>query len=525
MRQRSVMRHNFAQVPQMRMQRSMFDRSHGYKTGMNAGFLVPIYCDEALPGDTFNMKANGFGRMATPVYPVMDNIHLETFFFAVPVRLIWQNFKRFMGEQTSPGDTTDYTVPQVTYNGITETSLPDYMGLPLTATQISFNALHTRAYNLIFNEWFRPQDLVASVPVDTDDGPDDGSNYVLARRAKRADYFTRALPFLQKGDEVTVPLGSLAPVIGIGYRESGTTPQTGVSPNVIEADSTSSTNYAHWDDFDKALTWIGDVDDATKQPQIYADLAQSTGVSINTFRFAASIQRLLERDARGGTRYTELVRNHFGVTSPDARQQRPEYLGGGNSYINMHSVPQTGSTDATTPQGNLAAYATFSTKPHGFTHSFTEHCVVIGLANIRADITYQNGIDRMWSRRTRYDYYWPDLSELGEQAIANREIFYSGTAVDDEVFGYIPRYDEYRSKQSKITGTLRSTAAAPLDAWHLSQQFTQTPALNAEFIRDDPPIDRVVAVTDEPHFICDWYFDLKCARPMPMFGVPGMDRF
>ena len=531
-RRKSVMVHSFAQIPNATIPRSQFNRSHGYKTAFNSGYLVPIYVDECLPGDTFNLKMHAFARMATPITPVMDNVFLETFFFAVPLRLVWSNFKKFMGEQATPASSISYVCPTITspVNGWTVGSLSDYLGLPTvgqvaggnTTTSVSF---WHRAYNLIWNEWFRDENIQDSVTVDTGDGPDTAANYVLLRRGKRHDYFTTALPWPQKGSTaVSLPLAGNAPITGIGVKdgisgfgsEAGVN-ETGTTTGITYTNAGLTTNVATW-----AIKTAGAGPDT--QPQIYANLSAVTAATINQLRQSIATQQLLERDARGGTRYTEIIRSHFGVTSPDARLQRPEYLGGGVSMVNFHPVQQNSPTSGSNALGQLAAFATAGVSGHGFVKSFTAHCVLIGLANVRADLNYQQGQDKMFDRSTRYDFYWPTFANLGEQTVLNKEIYADGSANDAVVFGYQERYAEYRYKPSKITGIMRSTAASTVDVWHLAQKFTAAPTLNTTFISDTPPISRVMAVSSQPEFIFDAYFDLKCARPMPVYSVPGLTR-
>jgi hypothetical protein len=511
----SVMGHDFSRVPKAEIQRSSFNRSHGLKTTFDAGYLVPIFVDEALPGDTFNLNMTGFGRLATPLTPFMDNLHFETFFFAVPNRLIWDNWQKFNGEQVNPGDSTDYLVPTVTSpsGGFTNSSLYDYMGLPTEVAGLEINNLHARAYNLIYNEWFRDQNLQDSVVVDKDDGPDNPSDYVLLKRGKRHDYFTSCLPWPQKGDAVDLPLA------GNAYVKYDDITSTGFNDNYVV--SRASTMGVEWYG-SSSLGSSGSQVTTSSTANLYADMSDVAAVTINQLREAFQVQRLYERDARGGTRYIEIIRSHFGVVSPDARLQRPEYLGGGHSPIVINPIAQTSSTDATSPQGNLSAAGTVSYSGHGFTKSFTEHCVIIGLACVRADLTYQQGINRMWSRQTRFDYFWPALAHLGEQAVLSKEIFADGTSADDDVFGYQERYAEYRYKPSQITGQMRSNFAQSLDVWHLAQDFGSRPTLSSDFIEENPPVDRVIAIPSYPHFVFDSYFDLKCARPMPTYSVPGL---
>lgn len=549
---KSVMVHQFSQIPRADIPRSSFNRSHGYKTTFDSGFLVPFYVDEGLPGDTFNCRATIFARLATPIVPFMDNLYLDTFYFAVPLRLLWHNWERFNGAQDNPDDSTDYLVPTVTSptGGWSVGSLSDYFGLPTGVAGLEVNSLWHRAYNLIWNEWFRDENLQDSVDVPKGDGPDDNSKFTLLRRGKRHDYFTSCLPWPQKGPGVELPLGGFAPLVGsanvavfgdgkslgitdgvVNYGLTGTgehdiglfpsnygatvgnTPATGIV-------ATSTLRKAHGVSIDPTKSGLKGT--ITNPSGLSADLSQSTPVTINALRQAFQLQRLYERDARGGTRYTEILRAHFGVISPDARLQRPEYLGGSSARISVTPVPQTDSTNATSPQGNLAAFGLVTDSRGGFTKSFVEHCVIIGLVNVRADLTYQQGIPRMFSRSGRFDFYWPALAHLGEQAVLNKEIYAQGTAVDDDVFGYQERWAEYRYFPSQITGQFRSTYAQSLDIWHLSQKFDTLPVLGPAFIQDNLPIDRVIATPNEPQFLFDSFIDLKCARPMPVYSVPGL---
>jgi len=527
---RSVMQHDFSMTPKAEIPRSSFARVSNHKTTFNSGYLVPVYYDEVLPGDTFSLQMTAMARLSTPLFPYMDNLFMNSFFFFIPMRLLWDNWQKFMGEQRNPGDSTDFLIPQITATagtGYAANSIFDYFALPVGIPGFAHSALFLRAYNLCWNEWFRDENLQDSVTVPVDDGPDAPTLYTLLRRGKRHDYFSSALPWPQKGDSVEIPLGTKAPIMGIGVQTAGV-----FSANVanVRDTDTPARTYAFGYGLSAGNAVIeGAAAGSNVNPQVYADLTRASAATVNSLRQAFGIQKLLERDARGGTRYTEIIRAHFNVVSPDARLQRPEYLGGGQTIINVHTVPQTSSTDAQpTPQGNLSAYATAVT-PGGFSKSFTEHGIILGMVSVRADLHYQQGLNRMWSRRTKYDFYWPALSHIGEQAVLNKEIFCVGSAnlaQDEAVFGYQERYAEYRYYPSVITGEFRSSFPQSLDSWHLAQDFGALPALNAAFIEDHPPVDRIVAVETEPQFIADIFFKCRAVRPMPMYGVPGMmDRF
>lgn len=524
---RSTMAHQFSQVPSTTIQRSSFKRSHGYKTTLDAGYLVPVFVDEVLPGDTHTVRLNAFGRMATPIHPIMDNLFIDSFFFFVPNRLIWENWEKFCGFQENPGDSTDYLVPTMTSpaGGYGEQSISDYFGIPTKVEGLTHISLYHRAYNLIFNEWFRDENIQDSVPENKGDTADSPDDYVLLRRGKRHDYFTSCLPWPQKdnGNPVLLPLGQAAPVVTTNEittyndgsladsAEYSTDPGSG--PGFVRM-----RNNANYGD----LRFGGTTG-------LETDLTNATAATINDLRQAFQVQRMYEKDARGGTRYVEVLKTHFQVVSPDFRLQRPEYLGGGSSPVNIHPVAQTTPSEVVpgaTPQGNLAAFGTVSVSRHGFTKSFVEHGVLIGLVSIRADLNYQQGLCRSFSRSTRFDYFWPSLANLGEMAVLNKEIFAQGSAdpaADDAVFGYQEHWADYRYKPSRVTGQFRSNAATPLDPWHLCLDFDNLPVLTSpEFIEDAPPIDRVVAVPTEPDFILDAYFQQVSARPMPVNSVPGL---
>lgn len=523
--------HVFSRLPSVSMPRSSFRRDRTYKTAFNAGLLIPFFVDEVLPGDTFNLGVTAFSRLSTPVVPFMDNLYMDFFFFFVPNRLVWDNWERFNGAQDDPGDSTDYLVPQVVADtaGFQVGQIGDYFGLPVNVPALSVSALPFRAYNLIWNEFFRDENLQDSLDVPKGDGPDalysdtNVRRYGLRRRGKRKDYFTSCLPSPQKGPGVELPLGGIAPVKtvtdwigdtskrhslvyfdGSDNRYANAALYTGSNGGSL-ANSTTVPSGAK-----SAYTYLG------------ADLSSVNAVTINTMRQAFQIQRLLERDNLGGTRYFEILVSHFGVRSPDSRLQRPEYLGGGSVPVQIHTVAQTSSTDSTSPQGNLAAVGVAGSSKVSFSKSFVEHGHIIGLVSVRADLTYQQGLDRMWSRRSRFDFYWPALAHLGEQAVLNKEIFCSNTDDDDKVFGYQERWAEYRYGVSKITGKLRSGVDGSLDVWHLSQYFQSLPTLGSTFIQETPPVSRVLAVQNEPQFIFDSIISCNCVRPMPVYSVPGL---
>jgi len=529
--------HRFGQVPRADIPRSTFDLSHGIKTTFDADYLIPMGVWDVIPGDSWNCKTTIVARLATPLHPLQDSLYIDTFYFFVPYRILWDNFEKFMGAQDDPGDSIDFTIPTIDANYTVDTGdVADYMGLPIgynaSTSQFEVSALPFRALRLIFNDWFRDENLTDSLDWSSGNGPD-STNIGMAtplKRAKKHDYFCSSLPWPQKGDSVNLPLGTEAPITGLGLLDAATA-SAGASGTIKETGpQTSYTDYFNGATIGTNIIMDSDVSGGSGVPEIYADLSTATAATINELRLAFQTQRLLERDARSGTRYVETLKAHWGVTFPDYTAQRPVYLGGGSQTVGITPVPQTTyatSATADNTKGALAGYG-YSVGEHSFTKSFVEHGVIMALVNARGDITYSQGVDRYWRKSTRYDFYFPVLSGIGEQGIVNSEIWLEGDATDDDIFGYTGRYNEYRFQNSKLSGLMRPDATGTLASWNLSEDFTAQPTLGNTFIESNTgtPLDRAIAVPSEPHFIADIWHDIKAARPLPLYGVPGgIDHF
>jgi hypothetical protein len=522
-----------ATVPGVNIPRSQFDLSNTIKNAQDVDYLVPLYNQEVLPGDTHNIQMHGFARLSSPLFPFMDNLFASVYWFFVPNRLIWTNFKKMMGEQDNPGDSVDYTIPQITaatganMGGVGE--LYDCYDVPVgnITTAKAINNLLPRGYNLIWNSWFRDENLQNAVTVDTGDGPDTNANYRLLKKNKMADMFTSCLPWPQKtgATEVLIPIGTTAPVTGIGIVDGQSTNAS--AANVWESDASAYRSYAgNWDgstgqiriEGQSASTAVG----TSNLPQIYADLANGDGATMNQLRYASAVQVLYERDARGGTRYPELVWAHFGVENAggDARMARPEFLGSSRDQINVNAIASTYDDNTNNTKGDLGAIGTVNINT-GIVKSFSEHGFIHALLCFHGEQTYQSGLPKHFAYRDKLDLYWPALAQLGEQVVENSEIYCDGSANDTGTFGYQERDYHHRYKPSSIRGAFRSTASGTLEAWGLWEKFTSLPTLGSTFIQSNTPIDRVLKVTTEPNFIYDFVNTHYAARPLPTYGIPA----
>lgn len=525
--------------------RSKFQRNASVKTSFNVGDVVPFYVDEVLPGDTFQVKTSKVVRLQTLITPMMDNLYLDTYYFFVPNRLVWSHWREFNGENTQSAwlPSVEYEVPQITApsGGWSVGTIADYMGIPTGVEGLSVNALPIRAYALIMNDWFRDENLTDPLNIPVDDATVAGVNtgvYVTDvakgglpfKAAKYHDYFTSCLPAPQKGPDVLIPAATSGnyPVVALN---------TDIDPSLntsavrfhgmpTSGGSVGSDGYLSYST-DSVIFGqsIGQYQHGLQPLNLYALSSGGIGASINQLRLAFQLQKLYEKDARGGTRYIEILKAHFGVTSPDARLQRPEYLGGNRLPISINQVIQQSSTDSSSPMGNTAAFSLTSDVHGDFIKSFVEHGFVIGVMVARYDHTYQQGLERFWSRKTRFDYYWPVFANIGEQAVKNKEIFAQGTVEDDEVFGYQEAWADYRYKPSRVCGEMRSSAPHPLDAWHLADDYESLPSLSDSWIREDKSnVDRVLAVTSKVsnQLFADLYIENTTTRPMPLYSIPGL---
>jgi hypothetical protein len=546
----------FSQIPKMNTSRSKFIRKQDVKFTMDAGKLIPFYVDEVLPGDTFSVDTAGICRMATPIYPVMDNCYMDVYYFFTPMRILWEHTKEFFGENNSEAWTqkTEYEIPKIAIVNENETlkedcpmeeSLYDYMGIPTkiykkntkVGKALKVNALPFRAYVKIWQEWFRDQN-VDNPAVNTmkDNGGSGGigaykPNEVKIEEAlkyaytgqytlpvnKFHDYFTSTLPSPQKGEATLIPMSGNAPV---------TLYDSSDLENKIKTDSSwSNGTYLYKESDNKSSLTVNKGNTAEMLGVMGVELSGVQAATINNLRQAFAIQQFMEADARGGTRYREIISNHFGVTIDDKTVQIPEYLGGQRYMINVSQVVQTSSTDTTSPQGNAAAISVTPFTENSFTKSFQEHGYVIGVCCIRNDNSYQQGIERMWSRSEKYDFYWPEFAHLGEQAVLNKEIFVQSTEDDEKAFGYQEAYAEYRYKPNRVAGKFRSNAEQPLDAWHYADYYTKLPTLSQEWLASDKAnISRTLAVQNQPQFIVDMLITNESVRPMPVYGTPGLTK-